>query len=217
MERERSVRIPCGAIELEGRFRPPARGGAVGLVMCHPHPLYGGDMHNNVVAGVCRAVGRFGWATLRFNFRGVGSSGGSHGQGEPETDDVRAALDWMAARLDGSPVFLAGYSFGAWVGARALAAGARAPGFAAVAPPLALYPLDELSALGVPRLLVVGGRDPYCPPERLGPWVGCASGPLEVVRIAGADHFFVGVEDQVGGAVARFLQQVLEAMPGAGR
>ncbi len=209
MEKERPVRIPCGEIELEGLFTPPAQTGVPGVVVCHPHPLYGGDMHNNVVAGVCRSVRAQGWAVLRFNFRGVGASGGSHGGGEAETGDVVAALGWMAEALGPSPVFLAGYSFGAWVGSRAVSQGTRVCGLAAVAPPLALYPMAELAGLGLPRLVVAGGRDAYCPPDRLEAWLARASGRIDVTRIPAADHFFAGMEDEVGGAVAGFFRRIL--------
>ncbi len=206
---ERPVRIPCGEIALEGLFSPPAQPGGPAVVVCHPHPLYGGDMHNNVVAGVCRSVRAQGWAVLRFNFRGVGRSGGGHGGGEAETADVAAALGWLAATVGPVPVFLAGYSFGAWVGSRAALRGAGLTGFAAVAPPLALYPMGELARLDLPRLVVAGGCDAYCPPDRLDAWLAGASGRVEVARIPTADHFFVGLEDEVGEAVAGFFRRIL--------
>ena len=208
MAEERLVRIPCGDIGLEGLFTPPTCPGTPGAVVCHPHPLYGGDMHNNVVGGICRALTARGWAVLRFNFRGTGGSGGTHGGGEAETEDVLAALAWMAEPLGPAPLFLAGYSFGAWVAARALSRGAGAKGLAAVAPPLALYPMAELAGLGLPRLVVAGGRDAYCPPERLEAWLARASGRVEVVRLPAADHFFAGLENEVGRAVAGFFGRV---------
>src|SRR5437667_332565 len=97
-----------------------------GLVVCHPHPLYGGDMHNPVVVRVAEVAQGLGVATLRFNFRGVGASGGVHGEGKAEQDDVVAALEMLAGRLPADrPIGLAGYSFGGWVSARVAMAAER--------------------------------------------------------------------------------------------
>ena len=101
---------------------------SAGLVVCHPHPLYGGDMHNPVVVRASEVAQGLGLATLRFNFRGVGASTGVHDEGKGEQDDVLAALDMLAARLPaGRQLGLAGYSFGSWVSARVVAAGRDLP------------------------------------------------------------------------------------------
>ncbi len=211
MTGERSVRIPSGGIELEGRlFVPPGPGPAPGAVLCHPHPLYGGNQENNVVRAVARALQQQGWATLRFNFRGVGASGGSHGGGGGEQEDVAAALEALVAAegVDAGRIALVGYSFGAWAATEAAAAVGRARALVAVAPPLAMYPMEGLARCRRPRLVVVGDRDGYCPLEALERWVSRAEGPLSRVVIPGADHFFLGREGPLAEAVARFLNAV---------
>ena len=121
-----------GGLRLEALLALPESPKA-GLVVCHPHPLYRGDMENPVVVRVAEVAQGVGMATLRFNFRGVGASGGVHAGGEGEQDDVAAALAALAGRLPAeSPIGLAGYSFGAWVAARVAAAMPSLPALALV-------------------------------------------------------------------------------------
>src|SRR5437867_9908494 len=126
-------------LTLEARLAVPASPGG-GIVVCHPHPLYGGDMDNPVVIRVAEVAESLGIATLRFNFRGVGASTGQHGGGEAEVEDIKAARAAMAERLPaGSAIGLAGYSFGAAVAARVAATTSDLPALALVAPPLGMY------------------------------------------------------------------------------
>ena len=115
--RPRPCRTP-GIVALVGgrQIREGAR--PLAAVVCHPHPLFGGTMHNKVVYQTAKTLHRFGLPVLRFNFRGVGSSEGSHDQGEGEREDVSAALDFLAGEYPGAPLLLAGFSFGSWVGLR---------------------------------------------------------------------------------------------------
>lgn len=213
---EAAVRF--GAVPLEGLLALPRVGGAVpGAVVCHPHPLYGGDMHNGVVRGVARCLGRAGMAVLRFNFRGVGASGGAHSGGEGEVADVAAALDFLAGTpgVEGSRLAVVGYSFGAAVG---WAAGAASPGAAAlvaVAPPLALYPMLEACSSPRPKLAVAGTGDGFCPPREFARWFEGLSAPKEAVGLEGADHFLTGREGEVGEIAAGFLRRMLPR-PAAG-
>jgi len=176
-----------------------------GLVVCHPHPLYGGDMDNPVVVRVAEVAQGAGVATLRFNFRGVGASGGVHGSGEGEQDDVAAALAVLAGRLPAkSPIGLAGYSFGAWVAARVAAAMPALAALALLAPPLAIYDLDFLVRAPAHTLLVAGGRDQYCPVEaieRLGRRLG-----IKAEIVEGAEHFFFGKLFPLGEALLRWIR-----------
>src|SRR5207247_7560700 len=127
---------------LEARLAHPEPARA-GLVVCHPHPLYGGDMDNPVVIRVTEVADGLGIATLRFNFRGVGASTGQHGGGEAEAEDVKAARAAMAERLPaGAAIGLAGYSFGAAVVRRGGAPASAPPCLALVAPPVGVLPLD---------------------------------------------------------------------------
>jgi len=156
VERSSTIQVPGGP-RLEARVAVPATP-IGGLVMCHPHPLYGGDMDNPVVIRAVEVAQAAGLATLRFNFRGAGGSEGVHDQGGGERDDVCAAVDALAGEIpQGQPLGLGGYSFGAWVAARvAMADGAPAlAGLALVAPPLGM--LDWGFARSAPHTLLVAG------------------------------------------------------------
>lgn len=200
MEEPVVVPVPGGP-SLEGRL---AVVGAPkgGFVLCHPHPLYGGDMDNPVVIRAAEVVRAAGYATLRFNFRGVGASTGAHDKGLGEQDDVRAAVATLAGLLPpGSPVGVIGYSFGAWTAARAMRPG-DAP-LALIAPPLGMFDFQALTPLTGPTLLVAGTRDPYCPVEALHR-LAQATGAEERV-IEGADHFFFGKLYPLGEAIGAWV------------
>ena len=163
-------------------------------------------MDNPVVIRITEVAQTLGLATLRFNFRGVGSSSGVHGGGEAEREDLRTALGVLAGHLPvGVAPGLAGYSFGAWVSARVAAEGYPVPALALVAPPLQMRALDFLDRTPGPTLLVAGTRDQYCAVndlERLGQRLGA-----EVAIIKGAEHFFFGKLFPMGQAVERWLQR----------
>ncbi len=201
---EQRTTISCGAIELEALagLTPSAKG----AVVTHPHPLYGGNMHNNVVEALVAAYRQQGFRTLRFNFRGVGRSGGEHGDGDDEQQDVTAALSFMkrdgAAQLD-----LAGYSFGAWVNARGLAAFTPVDRAVMVAPPVRLLdfsPLKEDPRLG---LVIVGSHDDFAPVRDVERVLPTWNPNAELEVIAGADHFFWDHTDELIGVLARFLER----------
>ncbi len=160
-------------------------------------------MHNNVVVALCEVLAAEGFATLRFNFRGVGPSGGSHGGGMAEREDAVAALDFLAAHrgVDARRLYLAGYSFGAVV---ALSAGdRRLRAIAAVSPPLNGQHLK----LSRPALFVFGERDNIAPPrdpERMG--IELPEGS-RIVVVPGADHFWLGFEDRLTDEVVRFFKE----------
>lgn len=195
-----AVAIPCQDFTLEGRFLPGQAG--PGVVITHPHPLFGGSMDNNVVWTAERAFHSRGWATLRFNFRGVGRSGGAYGNGEAETADVAAALDFLKARSPG-PHYLAGYSFGAYVAGRALLQGLAVQGALFIAPPINFMDLSWLPQVPGLRLVVVGDLDELCPLADLRRlWSGEAA--PEIIVIEGTDHFFAGQEDELFKALRDF-------------
>jgi uncharacterized protein len=189
---EETVSIPGPGITLEGRLSVGAA--PAGAVVTHPHPLFGGDMANNVVLTAIRALGARGMSALRFNFRGVGRSTGMYGGGIDEADDVAAALAFLKSRTPG-PHFVVGYSFGAAVAGRALLKGLSADGAICVAPPIAFMDLSFLPWVPGLRLIVVGERDELCPLPKLRALMAenrPASGemPPEIRVIEGADHFF---------------------------
>ena len=194
---EEEVSIPGSGITLEGRLSPGTAPG--GAVITHPHPLFGGDMTNNVVLTAVRALTARSRSALRFNFRGVGRSTGVYGGGLEEADDVAAALAFLKSRTPG-PHFVVGYSFGAAVASRALLAGLAADGAIFVAPPIAFMDLSFLPQVRGLRLIAVGDRDELCPLPSLQALMAssqpsCGETPAEIRAIEGADHFFIDGEE----------------------
>lgn len=202
--RERPVNFKCGELVLEGLLAMPSTpAGERAAVVCHPHPQYGGSMHNNVVEAIIDALQQLGCATLRFNFRGVGRSQGSYGGGLEERNDAAAAVDYMLG-LPGygkAPVVLAGYSFGATVALTAASGIESVKAVVAVAPPLSVM---KVSAAAIPtqRLVVAAGDgDSYCPVERL------RDLPADkTIVLPGADHFFSGYEEDLTDALVGALE-----------
>jgi alpha/beta superfamily hydrolase len=189
--KEEKVLIPCDGLTLKGLLSVqealPVRGG---VVLCHPHPLYGGAMDNPVVTAAAEAAVEEGFQTLRFNFRGVGESEGTHADGVGEKDDVRAAIEFLSSKVDGSSLILVGYSFGARVGLPVAIEDARVKGMVAIAPPLEMYDFDFLKGSKKNKLVIVGNRDLYCPIEHLKEFYQHLEDPKSLVMIQGADHFF---------------------------
>ena len=206
---EQSVTFPVGngpdALQLEGLFSSPDAPPRCGTVICHPHPLYGGEMRNNVVSALATAFQDAGIATLRFNFRGVGRSQGTHDEGMGEQDDVRAAVAALLARQAVSQVIVAGYSFGALVGLHSGAGDDRVHGLIGVALPLGMRDVSFLRGVTKPTLFVSGDRDPYCPLADLTRLAGDMSEVARVETIAGADHFLMAREDEVAAAALAFV------------
>lgn len=186
---------PAGPLEalLEAPEGGPARAVAV---VCHPHPLHGGTLHNKVAHMLARAARSAGAAALRFNFRGVGASGGAHAHGRGEVEDAGAAIAAMQARHPGLPLWLLGFSFGACVAlARAqLDAGqGRAPArLVTVAPPAACYGLVTAAGPGCPWLLVQGGADEVVDAAAVMQWARSFAPAPRAAWMDGAGHFFHG-------------------------
>ena len=199
MEQDVDLEVSDGP-RLEGRLglHEAARGG---LVVCHPHPLYGGDMENPVVVRAAEVAREVGLSTLRFNFRGVGRSTGVHAKGDGEQDDLRAALATLQSRLPpGRSLGVAGYSFGAWVAARVVGSGSAGEALCLIAPPLAMFDFGALDRANAKILLVAGTRDPYCPVPNLGALAGRLPG-AQILTVEGADHFFFGKLFPLGEAI----------------
>jgi hypothetical protein len=209
----RSLFVEGPSGRLEALLNAGAPGAQYAAVVCHPHPLYGGTLHNKVVFHTTKALNGFGFPVLRFNFRGAGLSQGEHDHGEGEMDDVRAALDWMDREFH-RPLIFAGFSFGAVVGLRVACPDARVK--AAIGLGLPVSPIDDrsyefnfLGSCAKPKLFVSGDRDQFGTPAQLKALVGSVPEPKKLVLIAGADHFFEGrlrelretIEQWVGDAV----------------
>lgn len=213
----RTVSLPGPVGRLEALlWSPPARkdGAAPPLaaVVCHPHPLFGGTMHNKVVYRAAKTLHRFGLPVLRFNFRGTGSSEGTHDRGRGEVGDVRAALDFLAGEFPVTPLLVAGFSFGSWVGLHAGCSDPRVRemiGMGLPAGDIARRDFSYLETCQKPMLLVSGELDKHGPPEKLATLVSSFSREVRqhkhVVVIPGADHFFNGRLAELERAIAEWL------------
>jgi len=202
--RLRSIRFEGPAGALEGLWKDADEGRRGSAVFAHPHPLHGGTLHNKVVYRAAQALTRAGWATLRFNFRGVGLSEGRYDAGRGEVDDFRAALD-EAERESGLPIVAGGFSFGAAVALKATAADARIAALIVLGLPLATESGRLVPRPAVPAFYAVGEQDTFGPPDELRRFAG----PGAAVEVfPGADHFFDGSLDVLGDAIFRFLSSL---------
>ncbi len=191
---EETVSIQGHEVILEGRWIPGT--GPGGAVITHPHPLFGGSMANNVVWIAVRALAARNLSALRFNFRGVGRSTGTYGEGIEEALDVAAAVEFLKSRA-AAPYYVVGYSFGAAVAARALLQGLAVDGAILIAPPIAFMDLNFLPRVPGLKLIAMGDQDELCPLARLmALWPEDQARP-EIRVIAGADHFFGNGEEEL--------------------
>jgi uncharacterized protein len=186
---------PAG--RLEALLNTGAPDALYAAVVAHPHPLFGGTMHNKVVYHAAKAFSSFGLPVLRFNFRGTGLSEGEHDEGRGEVEDVRAALDWLTARYN-LPIVFAGFSFGSNVGLRACCGDARIAGLVGLGLPVRAagrnYSYNFLPACGsLPKLFISGDHDEFSPRGTLEAYLVAASEPKRIVWIENADHFFAGI------------------------
>ena len=189
-------------------------------VVCHPHPLFGGTLHNKVVFHTMKALNGFGFPVLRFNFRGTGLSEGEHDQGNGEVEDVRTALDWLDAEYH-LPLIFAGFSFGAAVGLRAACADARVRCVIGVGTPIGpvvsdsevprTYTFDFLQDCAKPKLFVSGARDQFGPRARLEALVAAMPEPKKLVLIDGADHFFEGRLRELRETIETWVKEQLKS------
>lgn len=206
---EDHVRFPASGIVLEGIFgRPKGESPFPVVVVCHPHPLYGGDMYNNVVSVICQALTRESIATLRFNFRGVGRSEGDHEEGVGEQADVSGALDFLESRddVDRARMGVAGYSFGTRVVTPVALRERRVGAVALVSPFLDDADWDRLKNHSVPKLFICGSEDSFISPHKVKRLAAQAAAPSECEVIFGADHFWWGFEVKIGRKVAEFFK-----------
>ncbi len=201
--RETPEKLPGPVGSLEALYRPgPEEDGLAqrgGAVILHPHPLYGGNMHNKVVFACQKICAELGLATLRFNFRGVGTSAGTYDDGQGEQRDVVAALDHMRRRQPERPLYLVGFSFGAWLALRIGAERDDVRGIAALGTPVGWAELDFLGRLKKPKLFVHGTQDQYCDAEDLAKGFDAMAEPKRLRWVEGADHFFTERLDELEG------------------
>ena len=182
-------------------------------LLCHPHPLGGGTMHNKVVYHAMKVFHGLGWPVLRFNFRGTGLSEGTH-DGRAEADDVRTALDWLAAEYN-KPIVAAGFSFGAAMGLKACCSYPGIQGFAALGLPTHAegrdYTYRFLPGCNFPKLFLSGSHDQFAPADQLRSVANSASDPKKIVLIDDADHFFTGQLPAVQAALGQWLRETFPA------
>lgn len=208
------MRIPVGdfTLEAEAHLVP----GAAAVVVCHPHPAFGGRMDTPLVVALTDALDAAGLSTLRFNFRGLGGSGGTPTGGLREHEDVAAAVDWIRA-TGAAEVALVGYSFGALMAARAIGDGAAVRAFAAIGFPTTIVGHDAVRVAGieaalarrVPTLFLGGDADQFCELDRLRGWVDGRRW-LRLDVLPGRGHFFAGAD------AAEICRRVSEFVTGEG-
>ena len=206
------VTFPCGKLTLEGTLQIPGGSSSFPcVVVCHPHPLYGGDMENKVVVALCYSLWNAEIASLRFNFRGVGKSEGSFGGGVAEREDVNAAISFVASKeeIDQESIGLCGYSFGA-IPSFLGAVSEQIQAAAAISPPLSLSPLYGLNEYSKPKLLISGSEDNFTPPQAFDAFFESLSKPKKRKVITGADHFWSGYEGKVAEVVSSFFAETLK-------
>jgi alpha/beta superfamily hydrolase len=179
-------------------------------LVCHPHPLYGGTMHNKVVFKVAQAFQSLGIPALRFNFRGVGHSAGTYDEGRGEMDDTRYALEFLSRRYPGVPAIIAGFSFGSWVGLRVAAIDDRVQAMVGLGTPARSFGKETLQGCHKPKLFIHGTKDELAPYDQAQHWFEQVPAPKSIIAIQGADHFFQGRLDEVQAIVINFVQTLAQ-------
>jgi uncharacterized protein len=204
----RTFFLPGPAGKLEATlWTTPVTNSSMAALVCHPHPLYGGTMHNKVVFQTAKALHHRGIPVLRFNFRGAGLSEGEYDKGRGELEDVRTAIDYLAGEFPGQPILVAGFSFGAWVGLRAGCEDARVKRLIGLGIPVDHLDMSYLRQCGKPKLLITGGDDQFGPRASVEAFFAMLPEPKQLVIVEGADHFFVGHLTEVRKAIEMWLDE----------
>jgi alpha/beta superfamily hydrolase len=200
---------PAG--RLEALLNSGNPGATYAGLVCHPHPLGGGTMHNKVVFHTMKALNSFGFPVLRFNFRGTGLSAGQHDEGRGEISDVQAALTWLKNEF-ALPILFAGFSFGSATGLRAACPDPDVKALISIGTPVEaegrLYSYSFLRECFKPKLFVSGDHDQYGPHQALEEVVSQAADPKELVFVPG-DHFFQGHLTEMRLTLESWLQELL--------
>jgi uncharacterized protein len=200
--KEEEIIFLSGSLHLEGSYA--SAGSGRGVVVTHPHPLMGGSLENNVVETLVKTFFHQGYATLRFNFRGVGRSEGHYAEGLGEQEDALAAIDVLLQKGI-REIFLAGYSFGAWVSVQILRRRPSLSGGVLISPPIDLMDFDFSGLAGRIRLILAGDRDPYCTIQRLIEMAGRIQAPVKL--LPDADHFYSGRERELSTGLAELWSE----------
>jgi alpha/beta superfamily hydrolase len=201
---------PVGALELAVDLGDAPRRPAVAIV-CHPLPTEGGSMHNKVVTMAARALRELGLDTVRFNFRGVGKSAGSFDDGDGESDDLRAVAAWVRAQRPDAALWLAGFSFGAYVSLR-LAAELQPAVLVSIAPPVGRsWEFAAIVPPTCPWLVLQGDADEIVDPQKVADWTARLPEPPELVRMPDTGHFFHRKLMDLRGAIKHGVRAFLPA------
>ncbi len=201
---------PVGALEAVLTERADGAH-AITAVVCHPHPLYGGTLHNKVVHRTAATLFELGAAVLRFNFRGAGKSEGRHDAGAGELEDARAAWRFMRERHPNARRWLAGFSFGSWIAGRLATEEPDVERVLLIAPPFKRSNFDFMRRARVPKLVIQGTRDDICPPAMLEAQFATWGEPKRLVMVEGAGHFFDRKLDALADAVRELFGGVGES------
>jgi alpha/beta superfamily hydrolase len=190
---------------LEEAILAPGQPLRAAVVFAHPHPLHGGTMHTKAVFRGTKALASIGCTVLRFNFRGVGRSGGTFDNAVGELEDFRAALDFMAGLHPDADLWAAGFSFGAYVALTSGARDDRVSTLIGIAPALHMYDFSAVKQSAKPKYFVQGERDELCPLAAMQAFFAELPPPKELAIVAGANHLFHGQVDEVGSALMTLL------------
>jgi len=211
----REIAGPAGP--LETLLELPAGEPRAVAVFGHPHPLHGGTMHTKVVYQSTKALARIGVAVLRFNFRGVGRSAGTHDGGPGEMDDYRAALDYMAGRFPRKPLWAAGFSFGSWIAWNVGLDDPRVEVLLGIGLPVDRFDFGPVRSSPKAKFVIHGERDELISIRDIRKFYAELSEPKELVVIEDANHLFDGKTSEVGDAVEDLLGGLAEASPREGQ
>lgn len=205
----RSFFLEGPAGRLEAILWTPTRAGEpkIAAVFCHPHPLFGGTLHNKVVYQAAKSLDALGIPVLRFNFRGAGLSAGEHDKGQGERDDVQAAIDFLAQVFPGSALLVGGFSFGCWVGLRVGCADGRVHELIGLGVPVNNSDFNYLERCSKPKLVVQGMNDEHGALEKLESVIARVPGDTRVAFVHDADHFFTGHLDELDQAITNWLTE----------
>jgi uncharacterized protein len=205
---ETYITVRSDGIQLEG-FMERAESNAAAAILCHPHPLYGGNMQNGIVLCLQKVLRKWGWSTIRFNFRGVGRSHGSYADGRGEAEDLLAVAEYLS-RQGISTIHPVGYSFGAWVALKSMEVGLQAASLILVSPPIDFLDFSNLQIPPVPCLITAGDRDDFCNLSSLKPWAAANAlnaSLATIEELPGCDHFYWGHESALSAKVLQFLKK----------
>ena len=183
----------------------PAENPSCVALVCHPHPLFGGTMHNKVVYQAAKTLHEAGMPVLRFNFRGAGLSEGAHDHGRGEQDDVRVAIDYLASEFPATPILLAGFSFGAGVGLRVGCGDERVMRLIGLGIPVNRFDMSYLEACAKPKLFISGGNDEFGARDKIEALFAAMPEPKRLHIVEGADHFFAGRLPEVAAGISAWL------------